>query len=350
MKQELNFEKEKKMMTIMLTKTKIRPFNLDDGQSVVDLFNAYSQHIYGWNDADLDDMHNDWTAPGVELKEIARVVEDSHGNIIGYIDVYDLTEPHVIKYVWGILHPEYWDESLYKDLLTWAEDCARNRVSLAPKNARVVINHGTPSKDKLRNAALRQYGYQLVRNYYRMMIEFDHPPQQPVIPKGLQIVSIDLEKELKDALIALEDGFSDHWGFVEQPIDDVLLQWEHYIQNNKDFDPTLWFLAKDGEQIAGVCRNTDKMTEDPEMAWVNQLCVRKPWRKRGLGMALLLTAFNEFYRRGKKRSGLGVDATSLTNATRLYEKAGMHVTQKYDTYEFELRPGNDLMTKEISSS
>jgi GNAT superfamily N-acetyltransferase len=332
------------------TKTKIRPFTLDDGQAVVDLFNAYSQHIYGWKDSELDEMINDWTAPGVDLEEITRVVEDSQGNIIGYIDVYDLTEPHVTKYVWGVLHPNHWDESLYNAMLTWAEDCARNRVSLAPENARVVINHGTPSQDKQRNAALCQYGYQLVRNYYRMMIEFDHPPQQPVIPEGLRIVSIDLEKELKDALIALEDGFSDHWGFVERPIEDVLPQWEHYIQNNKDFDPTLWFLAKDGDQIAGICRNSGKMTEDPDMAWVSQLCVRKPWRKKGLGMALLLTAFNEFYRRGKKRAGLGVDADSLTNATRLYEKAGMHVTQKYDTYELELRPGKDLMTKEISSS
>lgn len=83
------------------------------------------------------------------------------------------------------------------------------------------------------------------------------------------------------------------------------------------------------------------------MGWVSQLCVRKPWRQQGLGMALLLTAFNEFYRRGKKRAGLGVDATSLTNATRLYEKAGMHVTQKYNTYELELRPGKDLATKEL---
>ena len=87
------------MMTTISIKTKIRPFNLDDGQAVVDLFNAYSQQLYGWNDTDLDDMINEWTSPGVELKEIARVVEDSQGNIIGYIDVYDLTEPHVIKYV-----------------------------------------------------------------------------------------------------------------------------------------------------------------------------------------------------------------------------------------------------------
>ena len=51
------------------------------------------------------------------------------------------------------------------------------------------------------------------------------------------------------------------------------------------------------------------------MAWVNQLCVRRPWRRRGLGLAMLHHCFGEFYRRGKQRVGLGVDATSLTNAT-----------------------------------
>ena len=50
------------------------------------------------------------------------------------------------------------------------------------------------------------------------------------------------------------------------------------------------------------------------------------------------------FQRGKQRVGLAVDATNLTNATRLYEKAGMHVSLQYDTYEKELRPGQDLTT------
>jgi len=40
--------------------------------------------------------------------------------------------------------------------------------------------------------------------------------------------------------------------------------------------------------------------------------------------------------------GLGVDAQSLTGATRLYEKAGIRVERQYDVYEKELRPGKDL--------
>ena len=80
------------------------------------------------------------------------------------------------------------------------------------------------------------------------------------------------------------------------------------------------------------------------MGWVSQLCVRQPWRRQGLGMALLLMAFAEFHRRGNKRVGLIVDAASMTNATRLYEKAGMHIARQSDAYEFELRPGERLDT------
>jgi len=45
--------------------------------------------------------------------------------------------------------------------------------------------------------------------------------------------------------------------------------------------------------------------------------------------------------------GLGVDAQSLTGATRLYEKAGMHPDPHHQLsfFELELRPGIDLSTQ-----
>ena len=64
------------------------------------------------------------------------------------------------------------------------------------------------------------------------------------------------------------------------------------------------------------------------MGWVGTLGVRRPWRKRGIGLALLRHSFNEFYRRGKRKVGLGVDAQNLTGALRLYESAGMQSTRR----------------------
>jgi mycothiol synthase len=53
----------------------------------------------------------------------------------------------------------------------------------------------------------------------------------------------------------------------------------------------------------------------------------------------LHAAFGEFYRRGLRTVGLGVDAASLTGATRLYEMAGMHVAHEYILFEKILEPG-----------
>ena len=68
----------------------------------------------------------------------------------------------------------------------------------------------------------------------------------------------------------------------------------------------------------------------------------RPWRKRGLGEALLLQSFGEFYKRGTRTIGLGVDAQNPTGATRLYQKVGMYIASEYVTYEKELRPGREI--------
>ena len=67
--------------------------------------------------------------------------------------------------------------------------------------------------------------------------------------------------------------------------------------------------------------------------------VRRPWRKKGLGLALLTHSFAEFYKRGTNTIGLGVDAANPTGATRLYQKAGMTAANEYVSYEKELRAG-----------
>jgi ribosomal protein S18 acetylase RimI-like enzyme len=64
-------------------------------------------------------------------------------------------------------------------------------------------------------------------------------------------------------------------------------------------------------------------------------------------MALLRHSFAEFYKRGWRTAGLDVDASSLTGALKLYERAGMHVARRFDRFEKELRPGKELMTTEL---
>ncbi len=86
------------------------------------------------------------------------------------------------------------------------------------------------------------------------------------------------------------------------------------------------------------------------MGWVATLGVRRNWRRQGIALALLHHSFGEFYRRGVRKVGLGVDAGSLTGATRLYEKAGMHVASQFDKYEKEIRAGKEISVQSIEEN
>lgn len=122
------------------------------------------------------------------------------------------------------------------------------------------------------------------------------------------------------------------------------------METDRRFDPTLWFLAMAGEEVAGISLCYDHAFDDHEMGWVGSLGVRRPWRGQGLGLALLQHSFQEFHRRGKARGGLSVDAESLTGATRLYLKAGMHSDpqRQFNLFEKELRPGFDMSTQVVA--
>jgi ribosomal protein S18 acetylase RimI-like enzyme len=49
--------------------------------------------------------------------------------------------------------------------------------------------------------------------------------------------------------------------------------------------------AMDGDEVAGICLCRPHSYDDPEMGYVSTLGVRRAWRKRGVGLALLRHSF-----------------------------------------------------------
>jgi ribosomal protein S18 acetylase RimI-like enzyme len=209
----------------------------------------------------------------------------------------------------------------------------------------VVLLQSRLSSDEVAQALLLQQGYQVVRYAFRMIIEMDAPPPEPVIPEGIAIRPFVREKQMRSLFEAVREAFKDHWGYVESPFEEDLKEWVHWIDNDPDHDPSLWFLALQGDEVVGMSLCRLKVAEDPGMGYVDTLGVRRPWRRRGVALALLHHSFGELYRRGQGKVGLDVDAQSLTGATRVYEKAGMRVQRQATTYEKELRSGRDLSTQ-----
>jgi mycothiol synthase len=328
-----------------------RPATVDDLEGVVEMINACSRELIGVDITNPSDFLLEWETPVFNLETDTCLVIAPGGQIAGYYDVWDLDNPHVMVQCWGRVHPQYTGCGIGSYLLDWSEHRARQAISKAPEDARVVLQSFALSIDLKAGDLIRQAGFNLIRHSWRMVIELDGQPPQPQWPTGIRVRNFTPGQEERAVLHAVRDSFKDHWGYVEHPFEEEFERWNHFIKDSEEFDPTLWFLAVEGDEIAGVSLCRPKINDDPDMGWVGTLGVRRPWRRLGLGLALLQHSFNEFYRRGNRKVGLGVDAQNLTGATRLYQKAGMHAdpARQFDLFEKELRPGKDMRTQTVEA-
>jgi mycothiol synthase len=235
----------------------------------------------------------------------------------------------------GYVHPDHTGHGIGTTLLALTEARAEAIVAALPGGTRqVLVNNIVASSDAAR-ALLEGRGYALTRVYFRMHISLDAPPPPPEWPSGISVRACDGSPEdIRRAYETVEESFRDHWAHTPRSFED----WQARMVGER-FDPSLWFLAQSGDQIAGaaLCR-----VREPGKGWIGQVAVLRPWRQRGIGRALLQKVFGAFYQRGVVRVGLGVDGQSLTGAQRLYERAGMQVTMRMGRYEKELRAGADL--------
>jgi GNAT superfamily N-acetyltransferase len=164
-----------------------------------------------------------------------------------------------------------------------------------------------------------------------MELLMNEQPHAPAWPDGVQVRTFVPNQDEQATFRADEEAAEDK-GY-HQPLD--FEAWAKRMGlNTERFDPSLWFLAWDGNQIAGVALNYHDQKSDT--GWIDHLGVRRAWRNKGIGKALLLHSFREFYQRGVRRIKLSVDAKSLTNAPQLYESVGMRTIHKYDIYKKEL--------------
>jgi mycothiol synthase len=302
----------------------IRAPTFDDLQAVVDLVNACSVAEGGTPDENPEILRSDWQTPGFDLAADAWVAVAPGGQLVGYeqVEVSDDSSPIELD---GYVHPEYAGRGIGTHLLQLAEKRVRQtRITGAAEAARLRGNIAAA------NAGARQLfmseGYQLIRHFWRMEIDFDAPPAPPPLPEGISVRPFVPGSDERAAYETVEEAFADHWQHVRPTFED----WARRSIQREDFSPSLWFLAHDGAEVVGTLLGYPRGVQ---FGWVRGLGVRRGWRGRGVGMALLRTAFAAFYAHGYRGAGLGVDAQSLTGATRLYERAGMRVTEQYETYE-----------------
>ena len=251
---------------------------------------------------------------GVDLEQNSWVLEEGGRPVaVGWFEPYGPIGFHV-----GVVAQGAKARSLGGALV----DLGEGRTAAA---GMVRAQTFAPALDRAAAELFDSRGYTEVRRFYDMAIELTEPVPTPSLPDGLAIETF-VETDARVFHDAMSEAFEDHWEHHPMPFE----RWWEQKQAAPDYDPTLWFLIRDGDEVAATVRN------DPVRnggGYVGAIGVRRPWRGRGLGKALLLHTFGEFQRRGETRVTLGVDAENPTGATTLYERAGMHVEMESVVFE-----------------
>lgn len=206
-------------------------------------------------------------------------------------------------------------------LLAWCEargqEIATNR-SENPVAVTYVAHDNRQGREIVQGA-----GFRLVKVHYQMEQRLDGPLPAPVWPDGVTVRTAVPEEDYRATHELIETAFA-YPGRTATTYE----QWAELMLKDDIYDPELWFLAASGEEIIGACL----CFAYPELGWVRQLAVVEPWRRKGIGSALLRYASGVFRERGHDRVGLAVES-ERPSAMAFYEQLGMRCVRQHDEYE-----------------
>jgi len=320
----------------------IRAVTMDDAELVFELITLAQLESNGKSSLRLDELIRDWEEPGFDLAESTRIVLDNSGQALAYGEMWAGRAVPVRPHVWLYVHPEHRKRGIGTQLFQWAEKQAHTVFDKVPADARVVLETNVRSTHTHTRQFLERMGMTYAdRSWWHMVIQMDEAPPRPVWPEGITVTTVAAHGDLKEAYKASKAAFQDHRGYVEEPFEIAFARWQHHLED-PNVDLNLFFLAMDGDKIAGVSFCYNNGWQDPDEAYIGTLGVVREYRRRGIASALLHHSFGFFWDRDRRKVGLHVDGSSLTGATVLYEKAGMYIDTANDAYEKELRPGREL--------
>ena len=291
----------------------------DDLPGVIDLARTSWNADYGDDDDPTEYLTTLFRV--TPLEQNGWVVEDDEKGIVA-AGVVRQRHPTRIR-SFSTVQPEARGRGIGSQLLVRMEERARELAREADEGDEVFLGVDCASSDESARRLFESQGFEHVRYFWKMGVALDQEPPEPEWPDGIRLDHARRGEE-REVFEASEDAFQDHWDHQPHEYD----EWRQWMVDTEFYDPELWLLARDGDEIAGI----SLLFIDPGEGWVGVLGVRPRWRRRGIAKALLYASFREIRGRGKPRAVLGVDAANPTGATQLYESVGMRVLSEDAAY------------------
>ncbi len=306
-----------------------RAYRAEDAGPLTDLLNRGAEADGApWRSSEAEIAN--WMARSNANFDAARdaVVAEIEGRMIGFGDVEWIdTNDGLREYrLGGTVHPDWRRRGIGTWLLREAEAHARRRAVEVRSDRPHVFGTWQPNTSAGAMALMDREAYRPVRYFFDMVRPTLDAIVESPLPEGLELrpVTADQLRRLWEADV---EAFRDHWGGFDAS-EERFVEW----RNDPKFDPSLFVVAWDGDEIAGGVVNEISVAENEafgrKRGWLASVFVRRPWRRRGLARAVVARSLAVLRDRGMTSAGLGVDADNPTGALRLYEEAGFEVEHR----------------------
>ena len=259
------------------------------------------------------------------------------GQAVGYSRVWWQQELKGTRLYQHFAHllPRWREKGIRRALLQRNERRLREIADSHPDTGPCVFEAWASETEQHWESLLLEAGYKAIRHSFEMVRpDLENIPDLP-LPEGLEVRPVQPE-QVETIWEAAREAFRDHWGETEwQP------EWLEEWRESPTFMPHLWQVAWDGDQVAGMVQNFVNEAENEEYGrqrgYTEGICVRRPWRRRGLARALIARSFRVIKELGMTEAALGVDAQNPNGALQLYRSMGFQVAKQHTTYRKPLR-------------
>jgi mycothiol synthase len=316
----------------------------DDLDAVVALYAAASRARTGRVSVRTDDLRFRWLGLGGFDDALLIEAVEPHGVCasgagpggppapVAYAEFEESEDPwtgELDLHVEATIHPDWTGRGLAGFLLGRAEDRARVAAREADRTA-AVLRTSLEDGDDLARDWFAARGFIPVRHLLELRLDLHAPPPSAVWRSGVRCRTFRPGEDEAVLWRTHQTAFADVPTHLPLDLDDFL---DGRLRRYPDLDPDLVFLAEHEDEVVGlaICRaGTEVAAED---GWVRDLGVVPAWRRHGIGMALLRTAFAAFRERGLTGVALEVDDVTLDGAVALYRRAGMRTVRRTDVLE-----------------
>jgi mycothiol synthase len=320
----------------------LRPASLQDEDTTCALFDVASFDAIGFCHRDTERVRAFWarrhlgdqgtSAEVAVARSSGAIGEVAPGTIVGAA-LLNPGEERTQALV--VVHPAWRKQGIGGALAGWlATEVTGDRDTARAEAVSLVQRVLAANRDA--TTLLQARGWQHMRSFLRMeraLTDCDVTVQRHV--DGVRVRPVVAEHEMDALLLAEHLAFQEDESYDPEQWARLLARRKQLMATYRTFDPGVWFVASLGDTIVGVCLCTPDTVEREDMAWINRLAVRVPWRRQGIGHALLKAAFAELARRGKRHVGLHVIAGNEP-ALRTYMTMGMFEVPGLRLDEFQL--------------